>query len=153
MFCRRAIHISNVSYVLGPLNVLNPKEIKWRDALEVAATMNREEDPPLKKFVPRNKNLPILDSYPVGEDLGEDYWGTWIENPYRVQLGSMMNHEAVESIAEEVGYLRKTKVEEIVRTLKYGADLHIEGEGRWPSVGKNKESIATHGAKLYERCG
>ena len=137
-------------HCLGPLNVLNPKEIKWRDALEVSASRDRQEDPPLKNFVPRNKNLPILDSYPVGKDLGEEYWGTWIENPYRVQPGSMMDHEAVEHIAGEVGYLRKTKVEEIVKTLKYGADLHIEGEGRWPSVGRNKESIATHGAKLVE---
>ena len=66
--------------------MLNPREVKWRDALEVAATMDREEDPPLKKFVPRNKNLPILDSYPVGEDLGEEYWGTWIGNARRMGL-------------------------------------------------------------------
>ena len=121
------------------------REINWELALGKAATQDREPTPPQKVFKAKNDNLLLLDKYPEGVDLGDHYWGKWREKPYEIERGSLMDHRPLERIAEEVGYIRRTKLAEIVRTLRDGADLGIEGEGRWPSHGRNNISIETYG--------
>ena len=96
--------------------------------------MNREKSPPTNVFKPKNKNLHILDNYPGDQDLGDSYWKHWVENPYKRKKGSIMDYTQVERVAKEVGYTRLMKVDEIIKTLRDGANLGIEGEGRWPSV-------------------
>ena len=117
-------------------------------ALDEASRMRREESPPLKVFKPKNLNIPILERYPTGVDLGENYWSSWRCNPYRAEKGSLMDHTQIARIADEVGYERAAKVEKIISTLRDGADLGIEGEGRWPSEGVNDPSVEVYGARI-----
>ena len=42
----------------------------------------------------------------------------------------------------------KEKVEEIAVMLEHGANIGVEGEGRWPSVGKNNSSVYTFGDRV-----
>ena len=44
----------------------------------------------------------------------------------------------------------KEKVEEIAVMLEYGANLGVEGEGRWPSVGKNNSSVYDFGDRVAD---
>ena len=44
----------------------------------------------------------------------------------------------------------KLKLDEITRTLIAGADLGIEGEGRWASHGPNNHSALEYGARLAD---
>ena len=85
-----------------------------------------EKEPAMKEFKPVNKNLEVLQKYEG--DLGEDYWKSWVTNPYREERGSMINHEEVLNVAEEIGETGMTKVDEIATMLEFGADIGVEGE-------------------------
>ena len=111
--------------------------------------MSWEEDPPQKVFKPRSKNLTILESY-TAKDLGEGYWAKWDKNPYDPKKGSLVNHEALMRVATRLGYADMVKVRYVCSFLKDGASLEIEGEGRWPSVGKNNNSVAEAGARVAD---
>ena len=107
----------------------------WEKKLSKAMKMPREEEPALKEFCPANKNVPRLQEY--GADLGDAYWDTWVCNSYKKEQGSFINHDELRVVAEEMNHPEKEKVEAIAEMLQYGADIGVQGEGRWPSVGKN----------------
>ena len=44
----------------------------------------------------------------------------------------------------------KEKVEEIAVMLEYGANLGVDREGRWPSVGKNNSSVYDSGDQVAD---
>ena len=53
-------------------------------------------------------------------------------------------------ISERLELPEKAKVQEIATMLEYGADLGIEGEGRWPSEGPNNESVYDYGSRVAD---
>ena len=79
----------------------------------------------MKEFKQVNKNLEVLKKYEG--DLGEDYWKSWVKNHYKEERGSIINHEEVLNVAEEMGETGMMKVDEIATMLEFGADI---GEGR-----------------------
>ena len=52
--------------------------------------------------------------------------------------------------AERLEMKEKLKLEEIIKTLENGADLGIEGDGRWPSHGPNNSSALEFGQRLAD---
>ena len=126
------------------------EDLAWNRALQEAFDMGLEETPAMKVFTPKNRNLQILEEYPIGEDLGEEYCRGWYNNPYKPDRGSFMDHTQIERIADEVGYKRRLKMKEIITNLRDGADLGITGEGRWPSVGVNNPSVAQYGERVAD---
>ena len=113
-----------------------------------AMRMHSEEEPALKTFKPVNLNIPQLGKY--GADLGDAYWDQWVCNPYREEKGSFINHDELRLVAEEMDHPEKEKVEEIAVMLEHGANIGVEGEGRWPSVGKNNESVYSYGDRVAD---
>ena len=113
-----------------------------------AMRMHSEEEPALKTFKPVNLNIPRLGKY--GADLGDAYWDQWVCNPYREEKGSFIDHNKLREVAEEMGHPEKEKVEEIAVMLEHGANIGVEGEGRWPSVGKNNESVYSFGDRVAD---
>ena len=111
--------------------------------------MEWEVSPPLKNFQPRCSNLPILDDYGVG-DLGEEYWASWNKKPYVPKKGSIVDHEALMRAAKRLNYPDMSKVQYICDFLKEGASLGIQGEGRWPSAGRNNSSVLDYGARVAD---
>ena len=108
-----------------------------------------EEEPKLKQFDPKNENLPILKEY--SEDLGEEYWASWVKKPYEPETArSWIEPDRLKEEAERLGMTEKLKLAEINRTLKEGANLGIEGEGRWASHGPNNPSALQFGARLAD---
>ena len=65
----------------------------------------------------------------------------WEANSNKQERGSLIDHDKVIEIAERQELPEKAKVQEIATMLEYGADLGIEGEGRWPPEGPNNESV------------
>ena len=93
--------------------------------------MDVEAEPAMKEFKQVNENLEVLEKYEG--DLREDYRNNWVKNPYKAERGSIINHEEVLYVAEEMGETDMMKVEEIATMLEFGADIGVETEGRWPS--------------------
>ena len=110
--------------------------------------MAPEQEPKKKTFVPSNPRLGTLRSYEG--DLGEEYWSRWERNPYRKEKGSFIKHEELRKVAEEMKYKEVRKVEEIAVMLEHGANLGIEGEGRWPSEEKNNKSVYEYGQRVAD---
>ena len=71
-------------------------------------------------------------------------------NSYKQERGSLIDHDKVIEIAERLELPEKAKVQEIATMLEYGADLGIEGEGRWPSEGPNNESVYAYGSRVAD---
>ena len=108
-----------------------------------------EDKPELKKFKPKNDNLPILETY--SEELGNDYWDNWVKTPYEPETArSWIKPEELRHEAERLGMKEKLKLAEIIRNLEEGANLGIEGEGRWASHGPNNPSALEFGARLAD---
>ena len=80
-----------------------------------------EVEPAMKEFKQVNKNLEVLKKYEG--DLGEDYWNKWVNNPYKEERGSIISHEEVLNVAEEMGETDMMKVDEIATMLEFGADI------------------------------
>ena len=85
----------------------------------------------MKTFKPANENVPRLKEY--GTDLGDAYWDKWVCNSYKKEQGSFIDHDELRVLAEEMDHPEKEKVEAIAVMLQYGADIGVQGEGRWPS--------------------
>ena len=69
------------------LNVTAWKTVRrdWELELGKANEQEREVEPKLKGFGPKNGNLDILNE--VTEDLWDKYWSKWVKKPYEaVQL-------------------------------------------------------------------
>jgi hypothetical protein len=66
-------------------------------------------------------------------------------NSYRKKKGSFIDHNELRVVAEEMDHPEKEKVEAIAVMLEYGADIGVQGEGLWPSVGKNNDSMYEYG--------
>ena len=122
---------------------------KWEIALEQANLQVLEEAPKLKLFEPKNLNLPILSEY--SDNMGEKYWESWVKMPYAPETAkSWIDPTKLREEAERLGMTEKLKLDEITRTLIAGADLGIEGEGRWASHGPNNPSALEFGARLAD---
>ena len=121
---------------------------RWDKKLDKAVRMEREVEPPLKTSKAVNKNLIVLEKY--DKVLGDDYWAVWKPNDYKLERGSLIDHKKVVEIAERLELPEKAKVQEIATILEYGADLGIEGEGRWPSEGPNNESVYDFGSRVAD---
>jgi hypothetical protein len=65
-------------------------------------------EPPLKKFVPDNANLKVLESY--GKVLDDDYWGVWEKNEYKKEKGSVIDHRKGGELASKLDMEEKSKV-------------------------------------------
>ena len=113
-----------------------------------AVLMPAEKEPALKVFSPVNTNLPVLEEYEG--TLSDEYWGSWTCNPYREEKGSFINHEEVRKVAEEMEFGEKRKVEEIAVMLEHGANIGVEGEGRWPSQEANNASVYQYGGRVAD---
>ena len=100
----------------------------------------------MKTFKPANENVPRLKEY--GTDLGDAYWDKWVCNSYKKEQGSFIDHNELRVVAEEMDHPEKEKVEAIAVMLQYGADIGVQGEGRWPSVGKNNDSVYEYGDRV-----
>jgi hypothetical protein len=93
-------------------------------------------------------NLKILEDYP--KVLGKEYWDKWEGNGSRVTTGSMIDREKLVEVAERLEMKKKAKVREVAEMMENGADLGIEGEGRWPSEGDNNESVYEYGSRVAD---
>jgi hypothetical protein len=105
--------------------------------------MEWEVEPPLKKFTPDNTNLKVLESY--GKVLDDEYWSVWEKNLYKKEKGSLIDHRKVGELASKLDMVEESKVETIQDMLENGANLGIEGEGRWASMGDNNPTVYEFG--------
>ena len=110
--------------------------------------MPLEKEPALKTFVPANKNLPELEEYT--QTLKDEYWENWVTNPYKVEKGSFISHQEVRKATKEMDFKGKRKVELVANMLEHGADLGVEGEGRWTSCEPNNSSVYDCGEGLKD---
>ena len=73
--------------------------------------------------------------------MENDYWDHWVKTPYEPETArSWIKPEELRHEAERLGMKEKLKLAEITRNLEEGANLGIEGEGRWASHGQNNPS-------------
>ena len=93
--------------------------------------MPAEKEPGQKVFSPANDNLQKLEDY--NGVLSDKYWEEWVTNSYREEKGSFIDHTELRKVAMEMNYSEMRKVEEIAVMLEHGANIGVEGEGRWPS--------------------
>ena len=138
--------IASTLFVAGP----EWKEVlrRWNKKLENAIRRDPEVEPPLKQFTPKNKNLEVLEENT--KVLGKDYWDQCDKHDYVVAPGSIIDHEKLVEIAERLELKEQAKVEEIAGMLEHGADLGIEGEGRWASEGENNPTVYEFGARVAD---
>ena len=109
-----------------------------------------ETEPAKKQFKVKNKNVPVLDFYPRGQDFGEAYWSEWIRRDYALTQGSIINHTEFGRVAQELGYSKLKKIEYIKNFLEHGAVLGVESNGRWPSAGSNSSSAYEFGERVAD---
>ena len=125
---------------------------RWLKEVEEAAGRKREVEPPLKAFRKKCENLPTLESYRE-VDLEEDdaFWEKWVKNPLEnTQEGPRLDPQAIREVAEKANYEGAAKVREITSIMEKGAELGIEGEGRWPSEQANNPSTEEYGERLVD---
>ena len=125
---------------------------RWLKEVEKAAGRKREVEPPLKAFRKKCENLPTLESYRE-VDLEEDdaFWEKWVKNPLEnTQEGPRLDPQAIREVAEKANYEGAAKVREITSIMEKGAELGIEGEGRWPSEQANNPSTEEYGERLVD---
>ena len=74
-----------------------------------------------------------------------------MKTPYEPEkAGSWIKPEELRQEAERLGMTEKLKLDEIIRNLEEGANLGVEGEGRWASRGPNNPSTLEFGARLAD---
>ena len=113
-----------------------------------AVRMPAEKEPGQKVFSPANNNLQKLEDY--NGVLSDKYWEEWVTNSYREEKGSFIDHNELSKVAKEMNYSEMRKVEEIAVMLEHGADIGVEGEGRWPSEEDNNESVYIYGERVAD---
>ena len=92
----------------------------------------------------------VLEEYPVGIDYGQDYWSRWTKRDYIPREGSMVDHNMVRRVAQDLNYKDLTKLDHVCNMLKHGAKLGVEAEGRWPSFEPNSKSIMEYGDRVAD---
>ena len=110
--------------------------------------MPAEKEPGQKVFSPANDNLQKLEDY--NGVLSDEYWEEWVTNSYREEKGSFIDHNELRKVAMEMNYSEMRKVEEIAVMLEHGANIGVEGEGRWPSEEDNNESVYVYGERVAD---
>ena len=93
-----------------------------------------EEAPPLKSFTPKCQNLDILEDYSRTPDLGEEYWAKWDKKAYQERSGSMVDHVALERVANRIGYKDMAKVK---------THLQFPGTGCFPGSRRGRQNAVT----------
>ena len=125
------------------------KRERWEEMIEFVSTRVKEEADEPKEFNPKNKNIPVLETY--SDELGDEYWSKWEKMQYEPENNkSWIKPEELKKEAERLGMTEKLKLEEIVKTLEAGANLEVKGEGRWSSRGRNNPSTLEYGARLAD---
>ena len=56
------------------------KRERWDEMIEFVSTRVKEQADETKEFKPKNKNIPVLESY--SDELGEEYWSHWEKTHY-----------------------------------------------------------------------
>jgi hypothetical protein len=128
--------------------------MRWLRELDKKVSMadrhQPEVDPPLRVFKRANPNIQMLDEYPEGKELEDDYWNRWVTNPYKQETGCMIDHVKMGEVADRLKLPNKLKVKTITKMLEEGADLGIKGKGRWPSAGPNNKTVYEYGARVAD---
>ena len=100
------------------------KRERWEEMIEFVSTRVKEEADEPKEFNPKNKNIPILETY--SDELGDEYWSKWEKMQYEPENNkSWIKPEELKKEAERLGMTEKLKLEEIVKTLEEGANLEV----------------------------
>ena len=94
-----------------------------------------------QKEFKRKKNLPRLKSYSV--DPPQSYWDKWNKLSFsEASYSSWLNPTEFVKVAEETGYNDMNHVKFVSNYLTHGAKIGCEGEGRWPTWGRNDPSVS-----------
>ena len=64
-----------------------------------------------------------------------------MRNGYKEEKGSMINDLKVREVADRLKLIEKSKVDNICTKLREGANIGVEGKGRWPSWGRNNSMV------------
>ena len=102
---------------VGNVKANQTRQREHQKRLYAALREGWEKPPPLKRFSPKCQNLTILDKYPKGEDLGEEYWGKWSRREYEPEKGSMVDHVALDHVARRLAYHDMHKVHHVAVML------------------------------------
>ena len=135
---------------LGPRSGILYAQRIWDKYVYGVRHREPEVDPPSKEFKAKNTNLLVLKEYPVGIDYGQDYWSRWIKRDYIPKNGSMVDHNMVRRVAQDLNYKDLTKLDHVCNMLEHGAKLGVEAEGRWPSFEPNSKSIMEYGDRVAD---
>ena len=105
---------------------------------------------PLKKkdFIP-NVDLPVLDSY-FGP-LPDSYWDTWTKLRWEdVVHESWVNHATLWEVCSTAGVYDTGLLRNVCNYIENGALIGCRGKARWPTIGRNSNSVAEHGAQIMD---
>ena len=115
--------------------------------------MRREALPsplPLKVFVQKHNELPVLASY-EGK-LSDDYWEKWTKRSYDslTPVKSWVCPDRLVELASSLRFRDSELLSKVVGRLRDGADLGCRGPGRLPTSVKNSPSAAEFGVRLAD---
>ena len=113
-----------------------------------ASKLSRPGKVKQKEFKPKN-NLPRLENYSV--DPPQSYWDKWNKLTFsEANYSSWLDPKEFVKVAEETGYNNMKHVEFVSNYLTEGAKIGCEGEGRWPTSGRNDPSVSSHGWEIAD---
>ena len=62
----------------------------------------------------------------------------------------MINDQKVREVADRLELIEKSKVDNICTMLRDRANIGVEGEGRWPSWGRNNPTVYQFGERVAD---
>ena len=108
--------------------------------MEKALKLSRPGNVKQKEFRPKN-NLPRLPNYSV--DPPQSYWDKWNKLTFSdASFSSWLNPTVLVKVSVETGYNDMNHVKFVSNYLTHGAKIGCEGEGRWPTRGRNDPYIS-----------
>ena len=85
-----------------------------------------------------------MDNYSV--DPPQSYWDNWNKLTFSdASFSSWLNPTELVKVSVETGYNDMNHVKFVSNYLTHGAKIGCEGEGRWPTMGRNDPSVSDHG--------
>ena len=105
---------------------------------------------PLKSFVQKHKELPVLSTY-CGR-LPGSYWGKWKRRSYGslTPARSWVCPDKVAKLASTLGYKDIDRLTRVTQRLREGADLGCRGAARLPTRMPNSPSVVEYGLRLAD---
>ena len=73
-----------------------------------------------------------------------------MRNGYKEEKGSMINDLKIKEVADRLKVIEKSKVDNICTMLREGANIGVEGEGRWLSWGRNNPTVYQFGERVED---